>query len=398
MIYLTTGANGAGKTLFTLKDCVALANESGRPVAYNGRFKRKAGGPLDNWKLIDFKDWQNEPDGTIFFIDECHNDLPKRPPSAPVPAHVGMLAEHRRRGFDFFLITQHPLNIDSFVRRLIGSPGWHRHLKRTFGASLVSSLQWASVNERCEKAGSGESGEVKMLPFPKEVYGWYESAELHTGKTRIPRAVYVVAASVLLVPTLAYFAYRSFTGQEARRAASVAALSAKSDKGDKSPGARHAGAVQGESGRGAGGSAAGPLSQADYLALRNPRIEGLPNTAPAYDSITAPKDAPYPAACIDRPKADACTCYTQQGTKLTTPKDLCRQIVHNGYFLEWHLAASGGVPRDASVAQPVQSVPSPGLVPASASPLPAALPPAAAPAPTPAPVLYRAVSQKGAPK
>ena len=29
------------------------------------------------WKQIDFKDWQTVPDGAIFLIDECHNDMPR---------------------------------------------------------------------------------------------------------------------------------------------------------------------------------------------------------------------------------------------------------------------------------------------------------------------------------
>lgn len=127
MLYLITGANGAGKTLNTLKWVRERSVKEGRPVCHNGRFEPVEGGELESWKKIDAKDWQAQPDGTIFLIDECHNDFPLRPPSSTPPEHVRMLAEHRRRGFDFYLVTQHPQNIDAFVRRLIGSPGWHRH-------------------------------------------------------------------------------------------------------------------------------------------------------------------------------------------------------------------------------------------------------------------------------
>lgn len=124
MLYLSSGANGAGKTLFTLKDVRDLQVKTGRPVAHNGRFELVA---EFGWKQIDAKEWQQEPDGTIFLFDECHNDFPVRGTGSAVPDYVKMLAEHRRRGFDFFLITQHPMNVDAFVRRLIGPPGWHRH-------------------------------------------------------------------------------------------------------------------------------------------------------------------------------------------------------------------------------------------------------------------------------
>ncbi len=190
MLHLITGTNGAGKTLHALKWVMERSKKENRPVCHNGRFKPKEGGPLESWKQIDFKDWQNEPDGTIFLVDECHNDLPNRAAGAVVPEHVKMLAEHRRRGFDFYLISQHPANVDSFVRRLIGSPGWHRHIKRIWGQDFVSVLEWDSVNLNCEKANSSSTnGTSSQSKFPKEVYEWYESATIHTNKKKIPKEI-----------------------------------------------------------------------------------------------------------------------------------------------------------------------------------------------------------------
>ncbi|MFE8647287.1 zonular occludens toxin domain-containing protein, partial [Sphingomonas sp. NCPPB 2930] len=217
MLHLITGGNGTGKTLNTIKWVRDLQLRENRPVAYNGRFDAVAGGELASWKVIDFADWQNEPDGTIFLIDECHNDLPKRAPSAAVPAHVRMLGEHRKRGFDFFLITQHPSNIDVFVRKLIASPGWHRHLKRSFGVDLVSVLEWAYVNEKCELPNSSKNGTVTMVPFPKEVYGWYTSASLHTGKKKIPKQLLVFLALLVIVPLLLYFGITRLVASTAKK-------------------------------------------------------------------------------------------------------------------------------------------------------------------------------------
>lgn len=162
MLYLRTGSNGSCKTLFTLADVRALQVKSGRPVAWNGRFKLKPEKETEfGWKRIDFKDWQAEPDGTIFLIDECHNDMPKRSAGSAVPEPIRMLAEHRARGFDFYLLTQHPMNIDEFVRRLVGAPGWHQHLKRIFGGSNGTRvLQWDAVNPQCEKDGSGRNAQI----------------------------------------------------------------------------------------------------------------------------------------------------------------------------------------------------------------------------------------------
>lgn len=341
MLYLITGANGAGKTLNTLKWVRERSLKENRPVCHNGRFEAVEGGELSSWKRIDFKDWQSEPDGTIFLIDECHNDLPVRPASATPPDEVRMLAEHRRRGFDFYLVTQHPQNLDNFVRRLIGSPGWHRHLKRTFGADLVSCIEWPAVNANCEKDGSGKSGTVTMIPFPKEVYSWYRSASLHTGKKKIPKKVWLLAACVLLAPTLGYFAV---TGVYKNVAKGAAATEAKT-------------APQGPAAGPGGASGVGrTMTVMEYLDTRKARLPDFPHTAPAYDQVTQPTVAPYPAACVTM--SGKCTCYTQQATVMQqVTKDVCQQIVKYGYFVDW--------------AQPQQRAPEPIRPAPSLAPQPA---------------------------
>lgn len=315
MLYLITGANGAGKTLNTLRWVRERQLKENRPVCHNGRFEPVEGGELSTWKKIEMDKWQDEPDGTIFLVDECHNDFPVRPASSTPPDYVRMLAEHRRRGFDFYLVTQHPQNIDSFVRRLVGSPGWHRHLKRAFGADLVSVLEWPAVNPNCEKDGSGKSGTVSMVGFPKEVYAWYKSASLHTARRRIPRSVWVLAVCALLVPVLGFYGYKTVYGNVTKRAdqkgVPVAAAS---------------------NGQGAGRSSE-PMTVAEYVEARTPRLPGFPHTSPAYDEVTRPVVAPYPAACIEM--GERCDCFTQQATLMRVALSTCQQIVRQGYFVDW---------------------------------------------------------------
>lgn len=315
MLHLITGANGAGKTLNTLKWIRDRSVKEGRPVCHNGRFEPVEGGELSTWKQIDMKDWQAEPDGTIFLVDECHNDFPLRAPSSQPPEYVRMLAEHRRRGFDFYLVTQHPQNIDSFVRRLIGSPGWHRHLKRAFGGDLVSVCEWPAVNPNCEKDGSGKTGTVTMQAFPKEVFGWYRSASLHTSKKKIPRMVWVLAACVLLVPVIGWWAISN-----------IMAMGGDTAKAEST--AKTAQTTSGQP-----GGARTVQAASDYVAARVARLADFPQTAPAYDEVTRPKVAPYPAACVQM--AAVCKCYTQQATLLNVTVSTCLQIVKNGYFVDW---------------------------------------------------------------
>jgi len=317
MLYLITGANGAGKTLNTLKWVRQRQLEENRPVCHNGRFEPVEGGELSNWKTIDIKNWQEEADGTIFLVDECHNDFPLRPPSGTPPEYIRMLAEHRRRGFDFYLITQHPQNIDAFVRRLIGPPGWHRHLKRSFGVDMVSVLEWSSVNPTCEKQGSGKNAVVTMQSYPKEVYGWYKSASLHTGKKRIPFKVWLFFTCLIAIPFFIWFAFSMLPGNkdkkmEDEKLEKISNISFLNE--ELSSDLKY-------------------LTTAQWLELRTPRLPNFPHTSPVYDKVTEPSLAPYPAACIDM--GGNCKCYSQQATFLHVSLDICRQIVKHGYFVDW---------------------------------------------------------------
>lgn len=348
MLYLISGANGAGKTLNTLKWVRERQLKENRPVCHNGRFDPVPGGELADWKKIDFKDWQDQPDGTIFLIDEAHNDLPNRPAGATVPDAVKMLAEHRKRGFDFYLITQHPQNIDSFVRRLIGPPGWHRHLKRSFGVDMVSVLEWSAVNPNCEKDGSGKTGTVSMQAFPKEVYSWYKSASLHTGKKRIPKQVWVLLLCLIAIPLLIWAASGKLLAKTEAKAAANPATVAQAHATQEPP------------------QAVAKLTAEQYIDQRTPRLADFPHTAPAYDEVTRPTVAPYPAACITMGKT--CKCYTQQATLLQVSGAVCLQIVAQGFFVDWQQPQHQQAPQQPAVPRPeartepvkqVRSVPTP---------------------------------------
>ena len=341
MIYLRTGANGAGKTLLTLRDVRDKSLAESRPVYYNGRFEMVAD---FGWIKIDAKDWEAAPDGTIFLFDECHNDFPIRT-GKDVPRYVSQLAEHRRRGFDFFLISQHPMNIDAFVRRLIGSPGWHQHMKRASGAPLVSVIQWPAVNDAPQKNGSGASGSVKMVPYPKEVYEWYVSTSLDTAKLKIPFQVKLLAACIVLIPTLGYFGWQAMKRAQPGRPPESQTVPGAPVSAPPGQAEKHV------------------LTTAEYVSSFQPRLQGLAYSAPRYDEITKPVNVPYPAACIQ--SKTRCECFSQQATKLDVPLQLCAQLVKGGFFNDWQAAV-----QQAIAGKPVQEGP---VVVASAQTEPATL-------------------------
>ena len=317
MIYLSTGGNGAGKTLFTLKDVREQQLKENRPVYFHGFTPKQI--LLDwGWQEFDPKKWQDLPDGSICVMDECQNEFPHKI-QGELPEYINAVAQFRRkRGFDFWMITPHPSLINVNIRRLIEAPSWHRHFKRTFGADMVSELRFNFAETACEKPGAGARGVVSMRAFPKEVYDWYESASLHTGKKKVPWRVWMVLACALLVPTFGYLAitgvYKNVTKERPQTIAASAA-----------PGP----------GRAAVGAEGRVLTAAEYVDARVPRIPGFPHSAPVYDSVTQPVEAPYPAACVVM--RGECKCYTQQATLLYMPEGLCKHIVERGFFVDFKL-------------------------------------------------------------
>lgn len=343
MLYLRTGGNGTGKTLFTLRDLRDMQLAENRPVCVNSRFKIYPEKLKEfGWRVIEFKDWQDQPDGTIFMMDEVHYDMPLRANSSAVPDAIAKLTEHRSRGFDFFLLTQHPMNIDGFVRKLIQAPGYHRHYKRVFGGLERSiELQWNAVKTNCEQDGSGNTAQSVTRTFPKEVYDWYESAERHTAKVRIPKQVYVGIACLVGVVALGFAVYLRLkpADKPPAKPAETQTVHQATTPAQQSPQA-------------AQGAEKHVVSPAELVASYQPRIEGMPQTAPRYDSLTAPTAAPYPAACVHmKPR---CQCYSQQGTKLDVPMATCLQIVEKGFFVDWQAGPT-------NAATPVNhSMPPPG--------------------------------------
>lgn len=315
MIYLTTGGNGAGKTLFTLHDVREQQLKENRPVYFHGFTAKQV--LLDwGWKEFDPKKWQDLPDGSICIFDECQNEFPAKI-QGELPDYINAVAQFRRkRGFDFWMITPHPSLIHVNIRRLIESPSWHRHMKRNFGGSIISQLKFNFVEMKCEMPGAGARGQVSMRSMPKEVYDWYESASLHTAKRKLPKQVWVLAACAIAIPALGYMAFKQFTNTVMKP--EVAQAVKKSESQDVAspppPGMQH-------------------VSVEGYLELRKPRLSDFPHTAPAYDEVTKPVTAPYPAACVQDSKR--CNCYTQQGTLLRTSSEVCQHIVKFGYFVDW---------------------------------------------------------------
>lgn len=345
MIHLITGLPGNGKTLFALTWVKAKAEKEGRPVFY----ARIADLKLP-WTQIDPFEWFKCPANSIIVIDECQksNDPadPKaptlfgvRPRGAPVPEWVAALETHRHMGVDLVLITQHPMLVDSHVRRLVGL---HFHVVRKFGLQSATVHEFTSVRENVDKSRADSTRHD--FRYPKEAYQWYKSAEVHTHKARIPARVWWIGVMVLVFVAAVYW---SASGWIARITGTHESALIKSvqpqglPKGDSPP--------PGQAPRTA---PAGDrlMTTADYLKAHAPRVPGLAYTAPIYDEVTKPQEAPYPAACVA--SYSRCHCYTTQATRLDMPDDLCRRIARDGFFVAWRQPESSGPASRQEAARP----------------------------------------------
>ena len=349
MINLSTGLPGAGKTLFTLAFVKELAEKEKRPVFYSGITDLS----LD-WQEIDAEKWMDAPDGSIIVIDECQRIFRPRGSAAKVPEYVSALETHRHKGLDIFLITQHPMLIDANVRRLTER---HWHLCRRFGLQRATIFQFESC--KVEPLAKTTDGRRLDWKYPREAFNYYKSAEVHTVKRRIPMVVWITLIAPLIVGALIWFFIDSHyqdgeilitKSQRERGAAGEGASTADQEaKAPSSPG------------RSADRK---PPTPREYLESFSPRIAGLAYTAPVYDEVTRPVEAPVPVACIES-ASQGCRCWSQQATRLEMTEELCRNIVRKGFFLAFELKSVQEAKRQAELARSRTGnlSPSPGLNP-----------------------------------
>lgn len=320
MIILFTGVPGAGKTLNAIKFIAEDPQFKDRPVYYFGIKELTL--PWTQLTDQEVKEWYDLPRGAVIVIDECQNVFPLRNVRAEAPVHVSHLNTHRHYGMDIVLITQHPRLLDSSVRPLVGQ---HQHFERKYGWSRVKRITFEKCQENTDARSARDLAQIKQVQFDKKYYGVYKSAEVHTHKARVPlKLVAALAFLALIVPgwlwlTADHLGERvdpddvnaGVTSSESRNGAVETPIRSKQKTADE--------------------IAVLPLDSAEYMKLYKPRIMGVPATAPIYDNLTQPVEAPktYCVSWRSKDGVDNCECYTQQITQVNMPFQACKNIVNN---------------------------------------------------------------------
>lgn len=313
MLYIHTGQPGAGKTLFTLDIVRKRAQSENRAVYYHGIDILKPE-LFPGWERLDNPErWMDCPDGAIIVHDECQTLYRPRGTGSRVPEYVSRYETHRHNGWDIYLITQHPMLIDTNLRRLCGE---HVHVVRSFGAKMATLHKWQEIKEQCDKTRTDSVSETRS--YPRELFDAYKSATIHTHKSRIPRRVFFLFALPLLLGLIGWWFWGWYQSKSSGPVVSPGVV-AQSDSAV--PGGARAGAAR-------------PVKTLEeWIQDRTPRVEGLAFSAPRYDQLTEPVKAPYPALCVAAPSR--CKCYSQDATPLDVEDMMCRNFAKNGFFKDW---------------------------------------------------------------
>lgn len=327
-INFVTGLPRNGKTLWTVTHVKALAEKEKRDVYYCNI----PGVTIASWLEIQHpNDWMTVPDSAIIVVDELQDfwgelaidTLTKEARVNPesrkqldlTNTAILELSKHGKRGIDFFFITQDPALVVMTPRKLCEL---HYHVIRAFGTQSAVLYKYRRIQVNPELKTVKETGEKTIFKYPVESFSYYKSADVHNIKRRIPFKILAIPVGLIFTIGMFYGAYYMLTKGGAIKNP-VSGLSPKDQP--------IAGALP---------SAVSPVvSAADFIASYQERISGFPHSAPRFDEVTKPVIAPYPAACVSSKKR--CKCYTQQGTVLATPADICAQIVANGFFVDWAL-------------------------------------------------------------
>lgn len=206
-------------------------------------------------------------------------------------------------------ITQHPGLLDSNIRKLVGK---HIHIAVTpFGRYRY---EWTKAVDPENKAERDIAARTKFV-LPKKAFKLYKSSELHTKiKAKIPGYVWLFIAAIIGFAVMTWYVYGRISTSLSGQPETVLKMN-----GDGR--SMHVSAT-----------ASDPADLAKSLV---PRVPGLYHTAPRYDDITKPTDAPWPALCVINHKTDTCKCVDQQGNAYKTTPGNCRSIVENGIFKDW---------------------------------------------------------------
>ncbi|WP_313440482.1 zonular occludens toxin domain-containing protein [Stenotrophomonas sp.] len=318
-ITLLTGVPGNGKTLravWYIKQAIS-AGETVFACNVNGLNIEG----VQTWD--DPTEWMKLPPGSILVVDEAQRFF--RAASGVAPPYITAMETIRHAGVRLILLTQSPALIHPNIRALVGL---HEHLVRQGGKELATVYRRSRVmdNVRSEKALLAEDHE--SWGFPRELYGLYKSAEVHTVKhtmtSKMKRGLMLLVVVGGLIAYLVWNGATLFGGKtEPKAEADGATATTASAFGSVLPTAKDDGPKW--------------ASAAAYARAHLPRIGTMPWTSEVFDQ--RPVTADPQLFCISSSEGldgngksvpASCTCLTEQGTRYEISQPECRTLARHG--------------------------------------------------------------------
>lgn len=328
MIYLITGNMGTGKTSRAVN--MILTNEDGlftmtlddgtvipRPLYFchidgldTAKFnaheltkEQIQAAPLD--EIL--------PTGAVLIVDEAHWTYPVRAAAKTVPPYVQKLSELRHDGFTLILLTQHPSQLDIFVRNLVSK---HIHLERK--AIGMKQYWWYKCVTSLDNPAALSGTESAQWRPPKAAFQYYKSASKHQKfKKEIPLAVWALIAILGVViwkGISVYGMYDKHTNPNQDTTEAASAPAASSVDAALSPNDTLQSTTHGQS-----------LTSQMYI----PTLAEKPESKPLYDGIRQVKSYERIAGCVESGKQ--CTCYSDQATELAEiTTAMCKNYIKKG--------------------------------------------------------------------
>lgn len=347
MIHVITGRPGAGKTLYAVTKGIELVGQ-GREVYEFGfaELNHDATG-IKPFPYATLADWMKLPPGSVLLVDEAQRKdiLPSRGTSAASPpAWIEEFSRVRHYAIDVYLITQHPQFLETFVRRVAN---YHSHFERVEGG-LNKSLRYHAEGMISDVSKAERlAQDCEGFDFPVQNFALYRSASDHTIKRKIPRRVVMagVGAVVLaVVVAVGSIIVGKLTSRIGKEDAPVAETAPHPETPRPGLFARLMPQAQASTSAAVSRTYATPEA---YFAALQPRVPGMPWTAPFYEGREA--EAPD-LACMS--SEHRCACYTVPATTRYTIDDgLCRAIAREGLVNPFKAAAIRTAP--AAQQQPV---------------------------------------------
>ncbi|HFC8542323.1 TPA: zonular occludens toxin domain-containing protein [Neisseria weaveri] len=333
MIYLFTGNMGTGKTSRVV--AMILNNEDGlfkmkledgtevdRPLYFchiDGLDKRKFNAhELTEEEIMSAPLRDIIPTGAVLIVDEAHYTYPVRASGRPVPPYIQELTELRHHGHTVILMTQHPSQLDVFVRNLVSK---HTHLERK--AVGMKQYTWYKCVTSLDNPAAVTGVESSSWKPPKEAFKYYKSSSQHQKfRKKIPLAIWALVAIFGFMSWKGYNVYQIYK----KGSGQIEIVETNVEKINNEPSVSSIVSDQTQ--------IQGSLQPTDFI----PTMAEKPESKPLYDSVRQVTTYERVAACIDGGNS-GCTCYSDQATPLKeVSKELCRDYVKNGIpFNPYHV-------------------------------------------------------------